>query len=168
VSTPVNHADAGSEIAAEQSYVTRLYDQLDTLRARTAKSLDDLRRSPIVPTPAGRAERDAFDALHSERLRQLSAVEDRLCFGRLDLAGGIRRYIGRTGLSDDAQAQLLVDWRAPAAAAFYQATPAAPDGVVRRRHIAPAAARSPASTTSSSTPPRWTPPSSPRSPATAR
>jgi len=132
----VNHADAGSEIAAEQSYVTRLYDQLDTIRARTAKSLDDLRRSPIVPTPAGRAERDAFDALHSERLRQLSAVEDRLCFGRLDLAGGIRRYIGRTGLSDDTQVQLLVDWRAPAAAAFYQATPAAPDGVVRRRHIA--------------------------------
>jgi DNA helicase IV len=136
VSTPVNHADAGSEIAAEQSYVTRLYHQLDTLRARTTKALDDLRRSPIVPTPAGRAERDAFDALHSERIRQLSAVEDRLCFGRLDLVGGVRRYIGRTGLSDESQAQLLVDWRAPAAAAFYQATPAAPDGVVRRRHIA--------------------------------
>jgi DNA helicase IV len=132
----VSPADAGSEIAAEQSYVTRLYAQLDALRARTSKSLEDLRRSPIVPTPAGRAERDAFDALHSERLHQLAAVEDRLCFGRLDLVGGVRRYIGRTGLSDDTQAQLLVDWRAPAAAAFYQATPAAPDGVVRRRHIA--------------------------------
>ncbi len=129
-------AEAASEIAAEQTYVTRLYAQLDALRERTERALEDLRRSPMVPTPAGRAERDAFDALHSERIRQLASVEDRLCFGRLDLTGGVRRYIGRTGLSDDTQAQLLVDWRAPAAAAFYQATPAAPDGVVRRRHIA--------------------------------
>jgi DNA helicase IV len=132
----VSPADGGSEIEAEQAYVTRLYSQLDELRERTSRALDELRRSPIVPTPAGRAERDAFDALHSERLRQLAGVEDRLCFGRLDLVDGVRRYIGRTGLSDDSQAQLLVDWRAPAAAAFYQATPAAPDGVVRRRHIA--------------------------------
>jgi DNA helicase IV len=132
----VSPAEAVTEIAAEQTYVSRLYAQLDALRARTTTALEELRRSPIVPTPAGRAERDAFDALHSERLRQLASVEDRLCFGRLDLTGGVRRYIGRTGLSDDTQAQLLVDWRAPAAAAFYQATPAAPDGVVRRRHIA--------------------------------
>ena len=90
----------------------------------------------MIPTPAGRAERDAFDAWHSERVRQLNAVEDRLMFGRLDLDDGQRRYVGRIGLSDEARQQLLVDWRAPAAAAFYQATAAAPTGVVRRRHIA--------------------------------
>jgi DNA helicase IV len=89
-----------------------------------------------VPTPAGRAERDAFDAWHSERIERLGAVEDRLAFGRLDLADGDRRYIGRCGLSDDDQRQLLLDWRAPAASAFYQATAASPDGVARRRHIA--------------------------------
>ncbi len=94
-----------------------------------------MRRSPVVPTPSGRAERDAFDAWHSERLAHLRSVEDRLCFGRLDLLGGGRRYVGRLGLSDADRTQLLVDWRAPAAAAFYQATPAAPDGVIRRRHI---------------------------------
>ena len=47
-----------------------------------------------MPTPAGRAERDAFDAWHSERLSQLRTVEERLCFGRLDLDGGHRRYVG--------------------------------------------------------------------------
>ena len=68
--------------------------------------------------------------------RRLASVEDRLAFGRLDLDGGGRRYVGRLGLSDDAQQQLLVDWRAPAASAFYQATAAAPQGVARRRHLA--------------------------------
>ncbi len=113
-----------------------LYAQLDVLRARAQEALDQVRRAPVVPTPAGRAERDAFDAWHSERLARLSSVEDRLVFGRLDLADGARRYVGRLGLSDDTQQQLLIDWRAPAASAFYQATAAAPEGVARRRHLA--------------------------------
>jgi DNA helicase IV len=124
------------ELDTEQAYVTRLYTQLDRLRRRAAQALDDVRRAPLVPTPAGRAERDAFDAWHSERIERLAAVEERLAFGRLDLADGERRYVGRLGLSDDAQRQLLLDWRAPAASAFYQATAAAPNGVARRRHIA--------------------------------
>jgi DNA helicase IV len=125
-----------SELDAEQSYVSRLYEQLDVLRARAARALEEARRAPLVPTPSGRAERDAFDAWHSERIQRLASVEDRLAFGRLDLADGDRRYVGRLGLSDDTQRQLLIDWRAPAASAFYQATAATPDGVARRRHIA--------------------------------
>lgn len=129
------------ELDAEQAYLSRLYDHLDTLRRRAAQALEDVRRAPLVPTPAGRAERDAFDAWHSERIERLAAVEDRLAFGRLDLADGERRYVGRLGLSDDAQRQLLLDWRAPAASAFYQATAAAPAGVARRRHLATKARR---------------------------
>ena len=128
--------DLQHELDVEQAYVSGLYAQLDVLRARAAAALDEVRRAPVVPTPAGRAERDAFDAWHSERIARLAAVEDRLAFGRLDLGDGGRRYVGRLGLSDDAQQQLLVDWRAPAAAAFYQATAAAPEGVARRRHLA--------------------------------
>ncbi len=128
--------DLQHELDAEQEYVTGLYDQLDVLRARAQQALDEVRRAPVVPTPAGRAERDAFDAWHSERIARLWSIEDRLAFGRLDLADGARRYVGRLGLSDDAQHQLLIDWRAPAASAFYQATAAAPQGVARRRHLA--------------------------------
>lgn len=127
--------DLQHEIAAEQAYVDRLYAHLDRLRERTARALEQVRRAPLVPTPSGRTERDAFNALHTERLHQLSAVEERLAFGRLDLADGERRYVGRIGLSDDEQSQLLLDWRAPAASAFYQATAARPGDVVRRRHI---------------------------------
>jgi DNA helicase IV len=129
------------ELDIEQAYLTRLYQQLDALRERAARALEEVRRAPLVPTPSGRAERDAFDAWHSERIERLGAVEDRLAFGRLDLVGGERRYVGRLGLSDDSQHQLLLDWRAPAASAFYQATAAAPDGVARRRHIATRARR---------------------------
>lgn len=73
--------------------------------------------------------------MHTLRLQQLTAVEERLAFGRLDLTAGECRYVGRIGLSDDDQSPLLLDWRAPAASAFYQATAAEPLGVARRRHI---------------------------------
>ena len=73
--------------------------------------------------------------LYGQRVRTLLDVENRLCFGRLDLATGERRYVGRIGISDDARRELLVDWRAPAAEPFYQATAARPDGVLRRRQI---------------------------------
>jgi DNA helicase IV len=136
VSTDENAGStAPQEVAREQSYLDLLYARLDQLRDRALQSLQSLRAAPVVPTPGGRAERDAFDALHSQRVAQLQAVEDRLAFGRLDLTNGKRRYIGRIGLSDDEQAQLLIDWRAPAASTFYQATAAAPAGVARRRHI---------------------------------
>jgi DNA helicase IV len=74
-------------------------------------------------------------------VQALESVEERLCFGRLDLEGGERRYIGRTGISDEARRELLVDWRAPAAEPFYQATAAQPGGVLRRRQIATRARR---------------------------
>jgi DNA helicase IV len=128
--------EIGSEIDAEQSYVDQLYARLDQLRERTAAELATVRRTAPSGTHQNRSERDAFAMLHESRLAQLMAVEDRLAFGRLDLTSGTSRYVGRLGLSDDEQTQLLVDWRAPAARSFYQATAASPGDVVRRRHLA--------------------------------
>ena len=125
-----------AELERERAYVAGLYARLDELRARTADSLARVRRARASGSPQNRSERDAFATLHENRLAQLTAVEDRLCFGRLDLRQGERRYVGRLGLSDDEQRQLLVDWRAPAAREFYQATAASPGDVVRRRHLA--------------------------------
>jgi hypothetical protein len=64
------------------------------------------------------------------------SVGDReaLLFGRLDLDDGDSLPIGRLSVLDDA-GPLLVDWRAPAAAPFYRATAANPEGVARRRTI---------------------------------
>jgi DNA helicase IV len=123
------------ELTVEQLRVSGLYARLDELRRRAERSLSDVRLTAATGTHANRSERDAFATLHENRLRQLLSVEDRLCFGRLDVTGGEVRYVGRIGLSDDDQVQLLIDWRAPAAETFYQATAADPRGVVRRRHL---------------------------------
>jgi len=128
-------ASRPSEILAEQAVVDRLYARLDTLRAQTRERLADVRRSGPSGSPQNRSERDAFATLYEDRLAQLEAVEDRLCFGRLDLADDEVRHVGRIGLTDDQHRSILTDWRAPAAQAFYRATAARPDGVVRRRHL---------------------------------
>jgi len=128
-------ADEPTELQHEQAYVDRLYRRLDELRGRTEADLAAVRRERPSGTHQNRSERDAFATMYEQRLAQLRAVEDRLCFGRFDVVDGARRYVGRIGLSDDERQQLLIDWRAPAARLFYQATAAAPGDVVRRRHL---------------------------------
>ncbi|WP_051681688.1 AAA family ATPase [Cellulomonas sp. HZM] len=123
------------ELTGEQRTIDTLYARLDELRAQTRARLADVRRTGPAGSPQNRSERDAFATLYEDRLAQLEAVEERLAFGRLDLEDGSRRYVGRIGLTDAEQSQLLTDWRAPAAQAFYRATAAHPDGVVRRRHL---------------------------------
>ena len=123
------------ELAVEQQVVDTLYGRLDDLRAQTRARLADVRREGPSGSPQNRSERDAFATLYEDRIAQLEAVEERLVFGRLDLQDDTRRYIGRIGLTDEEQTQLLTDWRAPAAQAFYRATAAHPDGVVLRRHL---------------------------------
>ncbi|HEY7858421.1 MAG TPA: AAA family ATPase [Candidatus Nanopelagicales bacterium] len=112
-----------------------MYARLDELRLATGRSLREVRAAGASGTPQARSERDAFAVLHETRLAQLEAAEDRLCFGRIDLDTGERHHIGRLGLSDVAQRQLLVDWRAPAARPFYQATSVDRGGAVLRRHL---------------------------------
>ena len=124
------------ELAHEQSFVDRLYARLDQLRDEVEDRLARALREH-GDGPQARVERETAVARHQERLAQLRAAEPGLCFGRLDLDTGERRYIGRIGMFDeiDDSAPMLIDWRAPAARPFYLATAAAPDGVHRRRHI---------------------------------
>ena len=124
-----------SELRGEQDTVDRLYHRLDSLRSQTRERLREVRRDGPSGSPQNRSERDAFATLYEDRIAQLEAVEDRLAFGRLDLFDGDQRYIGRIGLTDADHSSLLTDWRAPAAQAFYRATAAHSDGVVRRRHL---------------------------------
>ncbi|MBD5788115.1 AAA family ATPase [Cellulosimicrobium terreum] len=129
------------EIQLEQTVVDRLYARLDELRESTRERLRRTRRSGPSGSPQNRSERDAFATLYEDRVAQLDAVEDRLAFGRLDLVDGEVRYVGRIGLTDEEHTSLLTDWRAPAAQAFYRATSARPDGIVRRRHLVTSARR---------------------------
>lgn len=124
-----------TELEHERGYVVRLYDRLDELRAEKEEQLARVRREGPQGSVQNISERDAFATLYEDRLAQLYAVDDRMVFGRLDLDGGEERYIGRIGLTDEDQVRLMVDWRAPEAGAFYQATAHQRLGVRRRRHL---------------------------------
>ena len=122
-------------LLAEQAVLDVMFARLDAVRSEAEDRLAAVRRAGPSGSPQNRSERDAFATLYEDRIAQLDAVEDRLCFGKLDLADRSRLYVGRIGLSDADHAPLLTDWRAPAARAFYSATAAEPSGVVLRRHL---------------------------------
>ena len=124
------------EIDSEQLHLTRLYRRLDELREQEAERLAQA-LSQVGTGHQALLERDVTAARCQERISRLDAAENGLCFGRLDLLDGGRRYVGRLGIPDeDADREpLLIDWRAPAARPFYLATGFSPQGVRRRRHI---------------------------------
>ncbi|MBT2565851.1 AAA family ATPase [Arthrobacter sp. ISL-85] len=124
-----------SELAHEREYVAGLYARLEELREEKRRQLAQVRRAGAVGTMQNVSERDAFAALYEDRLAQLDAVDDRLVFGRLDLDSGEAQYIGRIGLTTEELQRLMVDWRAPEAGHFYQATAFDRQGVRRRRHL---------------------------------
>ncbi|WP_433689258.1 HelD family protein [Micromonospora carbonacea] len=113
-----------------------LYDRLDGLREQSARRLAEQLRAG-GGTQQARSQRDSAVKMYAEQVEQYSAVENGLCFGRLDTDDDARRYIGRIGIFDTSgdYDPLLMDWRAPAARAFYLATAANPQGVRRRRHL---------------------------------
>jgi DNA helicase IV len=126
---------AEQEIAAEQLFVDRVYAQLEqSTRNAEALAREGYARGRLGHE-GGLVERDAMVFQAAKRIATLNASHEGLVFGRLDLAeaGEEPRYVGRIGLRDENRDSLLIDWRAPAAAVFYQATPNEPQGVVRRR-----------------------------------
>jgi DNA helicase IV len=125
-----------AELATEQAFVDRVYIQLEK-SARNAQALArEGHGRGALGHEGGLVERDAMVFQAARRIAQLDAAHEGLVFGRLDLQERVDpepRYIGRIGLRDDQRDSLLIDWRAPAAAVFYQATAAEPHDVVRRR-----------------------------------
>ncbi|MCS5720558.1 UvrD-helicase domain-containing protein [Herbiconiux sp. CPCC 203407] len=137
---------AESELDRERDYVGGLYARLDRLKADAERELAQVRRESVGGNHQSRSERDAFARVYEDRIAQLREVGERLAFGRLELleapdpaspggSASTLRYIGRLGLRDENLEPLLLDWRAPQARAFYQATAATPLGARARRHL---------------------------------
>ncbi|MGK5684837.1 HelD family protein [Actinoplanes sp. URMC 104] len=123
------------EIAVEQKHVDRVYARLAELRHDASRAEKEGYRLAGVGTFGALVERDAMVFHAARRRHALDTEYEGLVFGRLDLKAGATHYVGRMGIRDDGSQPLVVDWRAPAAAAFYRATAAEPLGVVRRRMI---------------------------------
>ncbi|WP_203337082.1 HelD family protein [Nocardioides limicola] len=127
---------AAGEIAAEQTVVDRVYARLETSATAARELAKEGHNRARLGHEGGLVERDAMVFQAARRIAQLDAAHEGLVFGRLDLTADVDtepRYIGRIGLRDENRDSMLIDWRAPAAADFYQATAAEPHGVVRRR-----------------------------------
>ncbi len=89
-------------------------------------------------THQARYEREIIWDSISTRLSALDIGNASLVFGRLDWSedqGGDRLYVGRVAVWDDDQEPVTIDWRAPAAEAFYRATGSESMGLSRRRHF---------------------------------
>lgn len=131
-----------TEISVEQHYIDRVYARVAELRAEAREMREQGFR--LADGAKNEAEfeqgqmllaRDVMVQHASKLLQALDAEHEGLVFGRLDLAGGETMYVGRLGVRDAEFDNLVTDWRAPAAAPFYQATAENPMGVVRRRVI---------------------------------
>ena len=127
---------ATREVEQEQAFVDRVYVQMEASAAAAKELAREGHARGRLGHDGGLVERDAMVFQAARRMAQLDAAHEGLVFGRLDLKPEVDaepRYIGRIGLRDSSRDTLLIDWRAPAAAVFYQATAASPQDVVRRR-----------------------------------
>ena len=118
-------SELAGELEREQAVVDRALARLDQLRA------DALRREreslrPTGGSPQAVYERDVTALAAAARRVDLDAAGEGLVFGRLDVLDGAPLHVGRLGMRTEDQEPIVVDWRAPAAAPFYQATAAEP------------------------------------------
>ncbi|MFB7502607.1 HelD family protein [Streptomyces broussonetiae] len=153
------------EISVEQEHLDRVYRRLEEKIHEAEFLMSDAAKRGQVGTPGALAERDAQVFRAGIHLNRLNNEFEDFLFGRIDLLlgkdgkkgpdgaytavepaeGAVRDdntadiaetlHIGRIGVLDEDYAPLVIDWRAPAAAPFYRATPVDPGRVVRRRVI---------------------------------
>jgi DNA helicase IV len=135
-------SDRQTEIAVEQAHVDVVYKRVDemrveaqAMRVRGDQLAHGARNEAIFEQAAMLFERDVMVRHATQILRTLDAEHEGLVFGRIDDTDGETMYVGRLGIRDVNFDNLVTDWRAPAAAAFYQATAEQPMNVVRRRVI---------------------------------
>ena len=128
-------SEAQRQIAIEQQVVDRVYERLQVMRAQARDLAEEGHRRATSGPLTGLVERDAMVLGAAAKMSDLDSQEEGIVFGRLDFDDGDTYRIGRLGIRDEDREPLVVDWRAPAAAPFYRATPGDTLGVDRRRVI---------------------------------
>ena len=119
------HQSRGERDAYAVHY-SSLVSSLEGVEDRLVFGRMDMSTSPDDASDSGSSGRVPTSASGSGRgMGGSSPVTD----------GGRRHYVGRIGLQDAQHREVILDWRAPLARAFYQATASEPMGLVRRRHI---------------------------------
>ncbi|UBU12804.1 HelD family protein [Nonomuraea gerenzanensis] len=121
-------------LAAEQAHLAESRAALKAMRAH-AQSLS-------ADAAGDWVSQQILQSLLDQRVAALADHPDTpLFFGRLDRADAGQSdlpgtiYVGRRHVHDGGSKPLVIDWRAPVSRAFYQASPADPMGIVRRRRF---------------------------------
>ncbi|MDG9675303.1 UvrD-helicase domain-containing protein [Micromonospora sp. DH14] len=117
-------ASRKADIAAEQAY----FDAAAAHRDRRREGLRQL-PSAAAHTAAATHLRRYADAAE----RALGAADEAVAFGRVDTETGETRYVGRHLIRDVDGEVLVVNWHAPAAAGWFEATVGNSAGVHRKR-----------------------------------
>ncbi|PZG39765.1 AAA family ATPase [Spongiactinospora gelatinilytica] len=124
--------DPGDVLAAERRHLALSRAALRTMREHA--------RSLSADAAGDWVSQQILQALLEERVEALADHPDApLFFGRLDrsadddLPGTI--HVGRRHIHDEGSRPLVIDWRAPVSRAFYQASPAQPMDITRRRRF---------------------------------
>ena len=128
------------------------HPELETEQARldyAQACLDDMRR--VADEMAAIGERsvrdeDTADARITKhhldkRVASLKVGSGPICFGRIDTEEREQWYVGRRHIEDSEAKPVVIDWRAPVAAAYYRATTVDPCGLEFRRRFSVAAGR---------------------------
>jgi len=127
------------DIPIEQAHIDRAYESLVAMREQALR-MRKMTVGQVGGTAQERVERNYFDEKLVQMLNDIDIGDGALVFGRIDQAaeaGGEPEafHIGRLAVHDGDNNQLVVDWRAPIAEAFYRATGREPMGLGRRRHF---------------------------------
>lgn len=122
------------ETITNETAVAQEQAALDEAFARRDDLLQELDAG--LTAPATDAVQYARMRMMAQRRSELVHAEQGLIFGRLDALDDTVRRLGRVGIpGPDDDEPLVIDWRTPAARAFYTATAVDPQGQARRRHI---------------------------------
>src|SRR3954463_3741998 len=118
---------ADPQRAEEQEQLDRTFAAYDALL--DALSVSRRNRQGDVFTE------EVLERMRLERLRAYTGASGPLYFGRIDRGDAETLSLRRHAVANADNELLAINWRAPAAEAFYAATPEEPRGVTRRRRI---------------------------------
>lgn len=110
------------ELASEQDYFDRAADQ----------QRESLRRAEVAGQSAGDRKSATSLKERAGRLHNSVRGDQPVAFGRAQLDDGLL-YIGKRSILASNRDVLVVNWQAPAAEPYFQATPASPGRVISRR-----------------------------------
>lgn len=110
---------------AEKAREQRYFDHAAVHRSRHIEELQRAHEAAVHPAAAAKIKKE-IEAYQQK-------AHEAVAFGRIDTEDDERLYIGHELIRDDQSNVLVISWKAPAAAPYYQASHANPHGVRRKR-----------------------------------